>query len=128
MRFDQIQTFNTNLNQQALLCEQMIAFHEQEISRLKSAVRALRSLASTEPNPDDVAIDVQPFQLPGIFKQKPGQVVRDFGRHGVIGSGTSAPLGGDIQNVVDEGMSLQEMEAEISGAVSGKQAATQARN
>lgn len=78
MRFDDVTTLNTNLEQQALYFEQLAALKETQAARLRSAARAMRGLASEEVHPDDPTIDARAFILPSVAKPK--DALQEYGR------------------------------------------------
>ena len=100
MRFDHITSLNTNLEQQAVLFEQTAAFHEHEASKLRAAARAMRQLASTDPQEGDPTIDARPFTLPGVAKPKTASdVLKEYGRSGAGGVG--GVVTGTLQNAAE---------------------------
>ena len=79
MRFDDVTTLNTNLEQQAIYFEQMAALKETQAARLRSVAKAMRGLASEEAHPDDPAVDARAFTLPSIAKPKDSR--EEYGRN-----------------------------------------------
>ncbi len=107
MRYDHLTTANSNFEQSALYCDQMIAFMEHEISKLKAARNLFRSMASTDPAEGDPAVDLKPFALPSVAKKTPEQQRQEYSRQ---------PLRATLGSTMSQNQTIEQMEADIAKA------------